>query len=83
VVKADVAFAVFVLLTLLVRGGDPEQGLAVGPAHHAFVLGLDTEAEEFHQRRVELLRCLEVADADDEMVHSNDFKHGCLLCYLA
>jgi hypothetical protein len=38
-----------------------------------------TEAEEFHQRRIELLRLLEIADADDEMVHSNDFDHGFLL----
>jgi hypothetical protein len=79
VVKADVAFAVFVFLALFVRGGDPEQRLAVGPTHHALVFGLDAEAEEFHQRRIELLRLLEIADADDEMVHSNDFDHGFLL----
>src|SRR4029077_6965985 len=37
VVKADVAFAIFVLLALRVGGGDPEQGLAVAPAGHVAV----------------------------------------------
>ena len=67
-VKADIALAVFVLLAFRVGGGDPEQRLAVGPAHHAFIFGLDAEAQELHQRRVEGLRLLEVADADHQMV---------------
>jgi serine/threonine protein kinase len=50
-VKPDIALAVFVFLGLFVGGGDPEQRLAVGPAHHAFVLGLDAETDELELDR--------------------------------
>jgi hypothetical protein len=35
--------------------------------------------QELHQRRIELLRFLEIADAEDEMIHSNDTHHVSLL----
>ena len=47
VMKADVAFAVFMLLALRVRSRDPQQGLAVAPAGHVLVFVLQLEAEEF------------------------------------
>ena len=84
VVKADIALAVCVLLAFRVGGRDPEQRLAVGPAHHAaFVFGLDAEAEERHQRRVEGFRFFEVADADHQMVDADNAHHLPLLCLVS
>ena len=74
-VEADIALAVWVLPALRIGGGDPEQGLAVRPAHHALVLSLDVEAQEPHQRGVEGFRRLEVADAENEMIDTEDLHH--------
>src|ERR1700719_2926360 len=47
VMKADIAFAIFVFLALRIGGGDPEQGLAVAPAGHVAVFVFQFEAEKF------------------------------------
>jgi len=76
VMEADIALAVFALLAFGIGSGDPEQRLAVGPAHHAaLVLGLDVEAEKLHERRIEGLRCVEVADAHHQMIDPDNAHH--------
>src|SRR5277367_4029615 len=49
VMKADVAFAVFPLPALVIRGRDPQQRLAVAPARHVGVVVFELEAEEFEE----------------------------------
>jgi hypothetical protein len=78
VVEANVPFAVFVLPALCVCLGNPEQGLAVGPAHHALVFRLHAEAEKLHQGGVEGLRFFEIAHADDQMIDADNAYHACL-----
>jgi hypothetical protein len=69
-----------VLLTFRIGGGDPEQRLAVGPAHHAaLIFSLDIEAEKRHQRRIEGLRFFEVADADHQVIDPDNAHHVSLL----
>src|SRR5262245_48954227 len=75
VVKADVALAVFTLLSLRVGGGDPEQGFAVAPAGHAAVLVFELEAEKAEELAVELLRAREVADAEHQVIDADDAGH--------
>src|SRR4051812_43803862 len=75
-VKADVALAVLVLLALGIRGGDPEQGLAVAPARHVRIFVLELEAEEAEHLAVEVLRAREVADAEHEVIDADDAGHG-------
>jgi hypothetical protein len=78
--KADIALAVFVVPAFGIGGGDPEQRVAVGPAHHAaLIFGLDAETEELHQRGIEFLRFLEVPDTDHQMVDADNAHHGPLL----
>jgi hypothetical protein len=74
-VKADIALAVFVRPAFRVGRGDPEQRLVVVPAHHVLVLGLELEADERHQDR-KILRRLEVADAEHEVIDSCDTHHA-------
>src|ERR1700685_1539676 len=47
VVEADIALAIFVLLSLGIGGGDPEQRLAIAPASHVVVFVFQFEAEKF------------------------------------
>src|SRR6266511_3363848 len=76
VMEADVALAVLVLLAARVGLGDPEQRLAVAPAGHVGVVVLELEAEEAEQLAVEVLRALEVADAEDQVIDADDAGHG-------
>ena len=74
--EADIAFAIFALSPLRVGGGDPEQGLAVAPARHVRVIVFALEAEEDKQLVVEVLRAGEIADAQHEMIDTDDARHG-------
>src|SRR5262245_45149856 len=75
VVEADVALAVLALLALRVGGGDPEQRLAVAPAGHVGVVVFELEAEEAEDLAVELLRAREVADAQHQVIDTDDAGH--------
>src|SRR3984893_9023019 len=46
VMKADIAFAIFVFPALRIGGGNPEQRLAVAPAGHVAVFVFQFEAEK-------------------------------------
>src|SRR5262249_50373612 len=74
-VEADVALAVLALLALRVGGGDPEQRLAVAPAGHVGVVVFELEAEKAEQLAVELLRAREVADAEHQVIDTDDAGH--------
>src|SRR5262249_4101180 len=75
VVEADVALAVLALLALRVGGGDPEQRLAVAPAGHVGGVVFELEAEKAEQLAVELLRAREVADAEHQVIDTDDAGH--------
>jgi len=78
-VKADIAFVVFVLIALGVGSGDPEMRLSVGPAHHVAAIVLQVEAKKFHQRRTKRLRLGEIPDGNGEMVDArcSPFEPSC------
>src|SRR4029077_14560416 len=73
--EADIALAILVLPPLRVGGGDPEQGLAVAPPRHVRVVVFALEAEEDEQLVVEILRAGEIADAQHEMIDTDDTRH--------
>src|SRR5580704_828244 len=75
VMESDIAFAILVLPALRIGGGDPEQGLAVAPAGHIAVFVLQFEAEKSQQLAVKFLGTSEVADAEHEMVYTDDARH--------
>src|ERR1700758_4066504 len=74
--KADVAFAIFMLSPLRIGGGDPEQRLAVAPAGHVGVLVFELEAEKAEQLGLDLLGAGEVADADHQVIDAADAGHS-------
>src|SRR5262249_44436707 len=71
----DVALAVLALAALRVGGGDPEQRLAVAPAGHVGVVVFELEAEKTEQLAVEVLRAREVADAEHQVIDTDDAGH--------
>src|ERR1700722_2269638 len=73
--KADIAFAILVPASLLIRRRDPEQGLAIAPAGHVGVGVLQFEAEKFEELVVKLFRAGKLADAQNEMIDADHARH--------
>ena len=74
--KSDVALAIFPSFAFGVRRRDPEQGLAVAPAGHVLIIVFELEAEKAEQLAVIFLRARELADAENQMIDTDDFRHG-------
>src|SRR5207253_685534 len=69
------ALAVLPPLALRIRGRDPEQCLAVAPAREAAAIMLELEAEEAENFVVKILRARQIADAQDQMIDTDDVGH--------
>jgi hypothetical protein len=74
VMKADIAFAMFVLSAFGIGGGNPEQRLAVAPPGHILVFMFELEAEEAQKLLVKCLRAREIAYAENQMIDADNAR---------
>jgi hypothetical protein len=73
--KTNIALAIFVLPAFGIGGRDPEQGLAVAPSRHIVVFVLELEPEKGQELVVKSFRAREIADAEDQVVNTDDARH--------
>jgi len=73
--KANIALAILAFPTFGIGGGNPKQRLSVAPSGHIVVFVLEREAEKGQQLVIESLRPPEIADAENEMINTDNARH--------